>query len=372
MIRVENLSKSYASLKVLEKVNLQVVAGEVIAIIGPSGSGKSVFLRSIELLEKPDSGRIWIGGDEITAKGADVDKIRRRMGMVYQQFNLFSHMDVLDNIILAPMRLRGLTRSEAVKKAKELLAMVSLESKIHAMPEELSGGQKQRIAIVRSLAMDPDIMLFDEPTSALDPTMVGEVLATIRALTKKGLTMLIVTHEMSFAKEFASRVLYMDERGIYEQGTPAQIFEHPQREKTQSFIHKLKSFDKTIISRDFDLLSLMSQIELFCEKYNIDSRRKNVLLLSVEELLSGIIGNCFDQDEKISININISYGQADGILHCIISCQGKEYNPFYDLSNPLLDMDDDTSQLGYLMLRGLAKEINHSYENNLNRILIII
>lgn len=220
MLRIENLSKSFSSLKVLQNVSLTVEQGERIALIGRSGCGKSVFLRSIELLEKPDSGRIFIGDDEITAIGANVDAIRSKMGMVYQGFHLFEHMDVLENITLAPTRLRGISKQAAEEKALELLRIVGLESKKNAMPATLSGGQKQRIAICRCLAMEPKVMLFDEPTSALDPTMVGEVLATIRMLAKRDMTMLIVTHEMSFAREVATRVLYFDECGIYEQGAP--------------------------------------------------------------------------------------------------------------------------------------------------------
>lgn len=250
MLRVENISKSFGSLKVLQNVNLTVETGERIAVIGKSGCGKSVFLRLLELLEQPDEGRIFIGDDEITAKGANVDAIRMRMGMVYQGFHLFEHMDVLENIILAPTHLRKTPRLKAEEKAMELLRMVGLESKHNAMPNTLSGGQKQRIAICRCLAMEPQIMLFDEPTSALDPTMIGEVLATIRMLAEQNMTMIIVTHEMGFAREVATRVLYFDECGIYEEGSAIEIFDNPQKIKTQAFIHKLKYFSQHIGRRD--------------------------------------------------------------------------------------------------------------------------
>ena len=214
MIRVEKLSKAFGSLQVLRDVTLTVEKGERIVIIGGSGCGKSVFLRCMDLLEIPDKGTVFVGEDELTSRKADLNRIRRKVGMVYQGFHLFSHMNVLDNITLAPVKLLGLSREEAEKKEENLLGMVGLESKKYAMPEVLSGGQKQRIAIVRCLAMEPEVMLFDEPTSALDPTMVGEVLATLRLLAKQGMTMIIVTHEMGFAREIATRVLYMDEQGI--------------------------------------------------------------------------------------------------------------------------------------------------------------
>ena len=217
--------------------------GNAIVIIGGSGCGKSVFLRCMDLLEIPDEGTVFIGEDELTSRKADLNRIRRKVGMVYQGFHLFSHMNVLDNITLAPVKLLGLSWEEAEKKAERLFwDMVGLESKKYAMPDVLSGGQKQRIAIVRCLAMEPEVMLFDEPTSALDPTMVGEVLATLRLLAKQGMTMIIVTHEMDFAREIATRVLYMDEQGIYEEGTPREIFDAPKKKKTRDFIHKMKYF----------------------------------------------------------------------------------------------------------------------------------
>ncbi|MBQ7645903.1 MAG: amino acid ABC transporter ATP-binding protein, partial [Clostridia bacterium] len=208
VIEVKNLSKSFGKLKVLENVDLEVKKGEKIVILGGSGCGKSVFLRSLEMLEKPDSGTVSIMGEEITAKGAKIDVIRRKMGMVYQNFNLFSHMTVMENLCAAPCRLLKMPKNEAAEKANELLRTVGLSGKENAMPDTLSGGQKQRIAIARCLMMDPEILLFDEPTSALDPTMVGEVLATIRMLSMRGLTMIIVTHEMDFAKEIADRILF--------------------------------------------------------------------------------------------------------------------------------------------------------------------
>jgi len=357
---------------VLENVDLHVEPGEKVAVIGPSGVGKSVLLRSLNLLEKPDSGRIWIRGREITAKGGDVDGIRRRMGMVYQQFHLFSHLDVLENIILAPTRIQGLSRGEAIRRAKELLALVSLESKLHALPEQLSGGQKQRIAIARCLAMEPEIMLFDEPTSALDPTMAGEVLAAIRALARQGLTMIIVTHEMAFAREVTDRVLYLDEQGIYEQGPPEQIFKHPERERTRAFIRQLKSFHEQIDGRDYDLLNLQSRIAQFCQKYGVDSRRSYVLQLAVEELLGEVIRHCFDPGEPIRVELGVSYGEADHSLSLVLTAAGRAFDPFAGLPSSLLEMDEKALTLGFLMLRRLARSISQSYAEGQNRITIVL
>ena len=240
LIEVKGLKKSFGDLEVIKGIDLTVEKGERIAIIGGSGCGKSVFLRSLCLLEKPDSGQVVIDGQEITAKGADVDRIRRSMGMVFQKFHLFSEMDVMDNLCLAPTRLKGMPRAEAEAKAMELLSEVGLSSRAHAWPTVLSGGQQQRIAICRCLMMEPQVLLFDEPTSALDPEMVGEVLNAMRTIADDGMTMLIVTHEMGFAREVSNRVVYMADGVICEQGTPEQIFEHPQQDRTREFLSRTR------------------------------------------------------------------------------------------------------------------------------------
>ena len=209
------------------------------AIIGPSGSGKSTFLRCLNLLERPTSGEIWFEGDCISDKGADINAVRQRMGMVFQHFNLFPHLTILDNIMLAPVQLKRMDKPAAETKAMELLERIGLADKARAYPATLSGGQKQRIAIVRALAMNPEVMLFDEPTSALDPEMVGEVLDLIRELAEAGMTMVIVTHEMGFAREVASRVLFMDEGEIKERNTPKELFDHPQNERLKTFLSKV-------------------------------------------------------------------------------------------------------------------------------------
>ena len=239
MISVEHLTKNFESLEVLKDISVQIHKGDVMCIIGPSGSGKSTFLRCLNLLEKPSSGRIVFAGDDLTDKRVDLNLHRQKMGMVFQQFNLFPHMSVLRNLTCAPMMLRNVPEAQAKAKAMELLERVGLADRAGAYTRQLSGGQKQRVAIVRALCMEPDVMLFDEPTSALDPEMVGEVLDVMKELAKASMTMVVVTHEMGFAREVSNRVLFLDEGRIVEQGTPQEIFDHPQSERLQSFLKKV-------------------------------------------------------------------------------------------------------------------------------------
>ncbi|NLD33705.1 MAG: amino acid ABC transporter ATP-binding protein [Clostridiales bacterium] len=239
MIEVVNLTKQFGDLQVLRGINEKVEKGEVISVIGPSGSGKSTFLRCLNLLEMPTSGQVIFHGVDLTGKGVDIDRHRQRMGMVFQHFNIFPHLTVKENVALAPVMLRKRGKQEMDQYALELLNRVGLYDKRDEHPRRLSGGQKQRLAIVRALAMDPEVMLFDEPTSALDPEMVGEVLAVIQGLVENGMTSIIVTHEMGFAREVSSRVLFMDEGLIEEAGTPEQIFGHPSSHRTQEFLSKV-------------------------------------------------------------------------------------------------------------------------------------
>ncbi|MGI6727912.1 MAG: amino acid ABC transporter ATP-binding protein [Anaerovoracaceae bacterium] len=239
MIEVINLTKDYGDLKVLRGISETINENEVVCVIGPSGSGKSTFLRCINLLETPTSGAIYINGNQINTKNAEINKIRQKLGMVFQNFNLFPHMTTLENVAIGPIKVNRTERGEAQKEALMLLKMVGLGDKANVYPSSLSGGQKQRAAIARALAMKPEIMLFDEPTSALDPEMVGEVLQVMRQLAHQGLTMIIVTHEMGFAKEVADRVMFIDEGIIVEQGSPNDIFSNPQNERTKSFLSKV-------------------------------------------------------------------------------------------------------------------------------------
>ncbi len=241
MIKVEGLYKSFGELNVLCGIDEHIEKGEKVVVIGPSGSGKSTFLRCLNLLEEPTKGDIYIEGERITDPRADINKIRQKMGMVFQQFNLFDHLTVLDNITIAPVKTQKASKQEAEAIARDLLNKVGLPDKADSYPRQLSGGQKQRIAIARALAMSPDIMLFDEPTSALDPEMVGEVLQVMKSLADTGMTMVVVTHEMSFAREVGSRLLFMDQGVIVEQGAPSEVFAHPQNERTQAFLARVSN-----------------------------------------------------------------------------------------------------------------------------------
>ena len=239
MIRVENLSKSFQGLSVLKDINVTINKGDVVCVIGPSGSGKSTFLRCLNMLEKPASGKVIFDGVDLAAPKADLNRNRQKMGMVFQQFNLFPNMTVLENLTCAPMMLKKVPKEEAEAKAMELLSRVDLADRANTYPNKLSGGQKQRVAIVRALCMDPEVMLFDEPTSALDPEMVGEVLDVMKSLARKGMTMVVVTHEMAFAREVSNRVLFLDDGVIAEDGTPEEIFGNPQCERLKTFLAKV-------------------------------------------------------------------------------------------------------------------------------------
>lgn len=239
LIRVENLGKHFGDIKVLEGINVDIYKGDVVFVVGPSGSGKSTFLRCLNRLEEPTEGHIYFEGTDITGPKVDIDKHRQKMGMVFQQFNLFPHMDIMKNLTLAPMKLQNKSQQEAEAQAMELLERVGLADRAHAYPSQLSGGQKQRIAIVRALAMKPDVMLFDEPTSALDPEMVGEVLNVMGELAKEHMTMVVVTHEMGFAREVANRVLFMDDGQILEEAPPQEFFYQPKDERLQEFLSKI-------------------------------------------------------------------------------------------------------------------------------------
>ncbi len=359
IIKVRGISKKFGNLQVLKNVDLDVHRGEKIAIIGASGCGKSVFLRCCEMLCKPDSGSVYICGEDICAKGANIDRIRRKTGMVYQQYNLFEHMNIMDNLCLAPTRLLKMPRAEAELKAKALLAEVGLSGRENAMPENMSGGQQQRVAIARCLMMSPEVMFMDEPTSALDPTMVGEVMATIRALGKQGMTMLIVTHEMNFAREFADRILFFADGGIYEEGTPEQIFDYPKREKTIRFVQKLKYFTYHIDSKDYDFMAVIGGIMSFCERYNMNSKHAWRLQLCTEELLNLLISKAGD---IIDMDVSVEYSETEKYVTLNIEWRGAQYNPFSDN-----DLEDN---LGITIVNNVAADIRRSFSDGVNRIEI--
>ena len=362
LLEVEGLKKSFGARNVLKGIDLTVENGERIAIIGSSGCGKSVFLRSLCLLEKPDAGRIRIDGREITAPGAKVDQIRRSIGMVFQKFHLFSEMDVMDNLCLAPVRLKGISRKDAERQAMELLSQVGLASRAHAWPTVLSGGQQQRIAICRCLMMKPKVLLFDEPTSALDPTMVGEVLAVIRMLAKRDMSLLLVTHEMNFAREIADRVLFLADGVIYEQGTPQEIFDAPRREKTIAFIHKIKYFTFEIVNRQFDLMALFGGLQNFGEKYGLTPQEINQLQVCCEDLISAMLDGIDSAGADAGMKLDVSYAETDHATEIRLTCGGSPFNPFA--------APDD--RMDAIYLRKKAKKIDYKLEDGVNCISILL
>lgn len=356
MIRIEHLSKQFGNLVVLKDITTEIRKGEVISVIGPSGTGKSTFLRCLNLLDQPSGGRIFIDGQDILAPDADVPALRQRMGMVFQSFNLFNHLTVLENLTIGPVRLLGARESDAADAGMELLGMVGLAEKADSFPHELSGGQKQRVAIARCLSMKPEIILFDEPTSALDPTMVSEVLAVIRRLAREGMTMAIVTHEMDFARDVSSRVFYMDEGLIYEEGPPEQIFGAPLKPRTREFIHKVRSLSCQVQSAAFDLYALFGQIENFCEKHALPKQATQTLNLLTEELLTLLVPPA----GPVDINLGIAYAEKSGTLEMSVDCAGPPGNP---LDNP--DAPDD---LGRTLIEAYTEEIVHTRDGDRNRL----
>ena len=359
MIKVNGLYKSFGNLSVLENVSTEIKKGEVISIIGPSGCGKSTFMRCINLLEKPTKGEIFIDGQNILARNADVCGLRRKMGMVFQSFNLFSHLMIIENVMLGPVSLLKISRQQAYEEGLQFLEMVGLRPKALAFPDELSGGQKQRAAIARTLAMKPEIVLFDEPTSALDPTMVSEVLAVIRKLASNGMTMMIVTHEMKFARDVSSRVFYMDEKGIYEDGTPAQIFDQPKKPKTRAFIRKISSFEYEVLDNYFDLYELNAKVEDFLKKQMFTDKQIMSVQLVCEELVLGILLRAFP---KVCVSLLVEYSDLSGEVTVLASFNGEAY-----------DLEEaDGNEIPLAIIKKYAKSLSTVNIKGRNTIKIIL
>ncbi|MDO4540031.1 MAG: amino acid ABC transporter ATP-binding protein [Syntrophomonadaceae bacterium] len=356
MISIRHLRKEYRNAIPLKDVNAEIRDGEVICVIGPSGTGKSTLLRCINRLETPTSGEIWVDGVNVMDKATDLFKIRQKMGMVFQSFNLFSHLTVIENVMLGPVNLRGASQQEACEDALRLLRMVGLAEKARNYPDELSGGQKQRVAIARTLAMKPSIVLFDEPTSALDPTMVGEVLAVIRELAKQGLTILIVTHEMKFARDVATRIFFMNEGVIYEDGTPEQIFDHPQREQTRVFIKRLKTLELTMDSPDFDFIGDMNRIEEFAKQQYLSARSQKDCLLLFEELVTANLTRWLaGRPEAFPLTVALSVSELDQGAEMRLAWGGPAYDP--------VTQGDAVS---VSIVNRLAEQIEHRYDSGQN------
>ena len=355
MISIKNLEKRFGKNVILHNVNAEIERGEVISIIGPSGTGKSTLLRAINFLDAPTGGEVFFEGVKLTNK--NMDSIRRRMGMVFQNFGLFSHLDVMANLTAGPVKLLKKSKEEAEEKAMELLKAVGLAERARYFPRQLSGGQKQRVAIARCLAMSQEVILFDEPTSALDPTMVSEVIAVMRNLAKSGMTMLVVTHEMDFAREVSNRVFYIDDGGIYEDGSPEQIFENPKKPKTRNFIYKIRSFAYYVSGMNFDYVEMLSGIENFCFRHAIEKKSANRLQLLAEELILNIVAPKYG-----ACSLNLNFSEKLGTYELSISYSGEN-------SNALETAEDD---LSVMMVKKSSKTMRHEYLDGKNIITLTL
>lgn len=356
IIRIEHLKKVYSNVTPLIDVNASIKRGEIITIIGPSGTGKSTFMRCINRLEDPTSGKIIVFGEDVSSKNTNLHGIRKKMGMVFQSFNLFGHLTIIENVMLAPVLINKEPIQLAYENAMRLLKSVGMAEKVLNYPDELSGGQKQRVAIARTLAMNPEIVLFDEPTSALDPTMVGEVQAVIKKLAKEGYTMMIVTHEMKFARELATRVFYMDEGIIYEEGTPEKMFENPETEKARTFVKRLKVLTLEIKSDNYDFIEMNEALINFGNKQGFSKIQIDKLCRIFEEVCAiNIVPNKGNE----SIYIITEYSESLGEIKISFSWKGKQFNP-------LVDGDELSIKL---ITNAIISEV-YSYENNENKLIL--
>lgn len=359
LIRIEHLKKSYAAATPLTDVNTVVNSGDVISIIGPSGTGKSTMLRCINRLEMPTAGNIVAFGQNVCDKDADLCAVRRRMGMVFQSFNLFGHLSVIENIMLAPVALKGVSQQDACSNALRLLNLVGMGEKALSYPDELSGGQMQRVAIARALAMEPDVLLMDEPTSALDPTMVGEVLTVIKQLVSNGLTMMIVTHEMQFARDVSTRVLYMDQGVIYEEGTPSEVFDQPKKDRTRAFVKRLKVLSFTITGSGYDFIAMSESLQRFGEKHLLQRRRIEGLRHAFEEICAdGIIPN---SSNMTSLEITTEYAEKEDRLEMRFTWDGEGYDPM-----------SEGDELSVRLIKAYLRSDEYVYEDGMNRLSILL
>ena len=348
MIELVHLQKKYTNLTPLEDVNVTINDGDVISIIGGSGVGKSTLIRCINMIDPPTSGQILFNGVDITAPKYDVTLARRKMGMVFQSFNLFGHLTIIENIMLAQIDILKRGRQEAYDKGVELLELVGLGGRELDYPDQLSGGQKQRVAIARTLAMDPEVILFDEPTSALDPTMVGEVQSVIKKLAKMGKTMMIVTHEMNFARSVSNRIFFMAEGGIYEDGTPEQIFENPQKPLTKRFIQGLTTLELEITGENYDFFSCVNKIDQYCMENPMSASTKYRIELTFEELYHG---NLRKMIAGVPVKVIVTYSDKTAKAEMKFIFGGKKVNP--------AQCPDEFS---YHVLEKTVEKIDHEYD----------
>ena len=352
LIEIRHLRKEYKDVTPLTDVNATIEAGEVVSIIGPSGTGKSTLLRCINRLEKPTSGLILVDGTNMCDPATNLPLMRRKMGMVFQGYNLFDHRRVVENLMMGPMDLLGKKRAEAKERALELLDLVGLKDKADAWPRDLSGGQRQRVAIARSLTMDPEILLFDEPTSALDPAMVSEVLSVMRDLAERGHTMLVVTHEMDFARKASSRVLYIDQGVIWEEGTPEQIFEHPQKSQTHDFIFRVRGWEYRINSLGFDMPGMMASLHTYCAHLFMGIRTANSCELLVEELVVNLL---VEEARKRGVedpDLHVEVFAGEGGVNVTLRVDFRKLLKSGDPLSP-----ENRDELTYAMIKGHTRKI---------------
>ena len=362
MIEIKNLVKIYHVNPIVNNLSVTINDGDIISIIGPSGCGKSTFIKCINMLERPTSGQIFLDGEEITAPGYDLLKVSRKIGMVFQSFNLFEHMTVIENVMTPQIEILKTNKQDAYDKAVELLKRVNLFQKAFSYPDELSGGQKQRVAIARTLAMDPDVILFDEPISALDPAMVSEVKAVIKDLTHTGKTMIIVTHDMEFARTIANRLFFIDEGIIYEQGDPQEIFTNPKKEKTKNFINGLKVLDFNIDTKDYDFYGAYASINEYCRKNQIDYKKTNHIHSIFEEICQGILLKKLD---NYKVNFSIVYSQKEDTININVLYGDKPYNI----------LNENEKDLSLKIIKGISSSLKYEIDDTkeyANKLLIEI
>ena len=364
MIEIIHLEKKYENAVPLKDVSTVINDGDIISVIGPSGTGKSTLLRCINLLDHPTAGKILLDGEDITAPGFDVTRARRKMGMVFQSFNLFGHLTVIENLMMAPMDILGKSKEEAYDTGVKLLKRVGLSGRELDYPDQLSGGQQQRVAIARTLAMDPEVILFDEPTSALDPAMIGEVQSVIRDLADSGKTMLIVTHEMNFARAICNRVFYMDQGEIYEEGSPDQIFDDPEKELTRRFIRKLKVHEYDIVSKDFDFVAAGDDLDRYCIENAIPPDIKYRIRLATEEIVQQILIPSGDYSDNYSGNYSGNYFP----IHVIVEYSAAEMTATVTVSygGSRFDPADSKNQLSYEVLSKAVRSLEYTYEESVD------
>ncbi|MDO4938692.1 MAG: amino acid ABC transporter ATP-binding protein [Lachnospiraceae bacterium] len=354
MIEIRHLKKQYENVTPIEDLNVTVNKGDVISIIGPSGTGKSTLLRMINMLESPTSGQILVDGEDVTAPGYPLEKLREKVGMVFQSFNLFNNMTVIENVCVGAITIKKMDPKEAFDRGMELLDSVGLSAFAFAYPKSLSGGQKQRVAIVRSVAMNPEVILFDEPTSALDPTMVGEVHAVIKSLAEQGHTMMLVTHDMSFAEKVANRVFFLADGGLYEEGTPEEIFHNPQREKTKAFILRLRDFHMEIDTPQYDFLTMYTQFDMFALKNAVAGEVSQKIKAILEELCFGILIKKLKTDfaERTRIIIDVSYSETNKTA--VITAQWRHIT---------FDFDDPEIMIQRALIRHYSDNVEFTADN---------